>query len=43
MPSDNATFGPSKGAITIAPMMRATLLWFRPMAATTVDSATIAM
>ena len=26
VPSDNAMFGPSKGAITIAPMMMATLL-----------------
>ncbi len=43
MPSDKATFGPSRGAITIAPMMTATLLSFKPMAATTVDSATIAI
>ena len=42
VPSANAMFGPSNGAITIAPMMMATLLCCRPMAATMVDNTAIA-
>ena len=40
VPSPNARFGPSSGAITIAPITTATLFSIRPMAATTVDSMT---
>ncbi|MGB7597359.1 MAG: hypothetical protein WBM09_07320 [Gallionella sp.] len=40
--SASATFGPSSGAITIAPITMVTLLCSRPMVATMADSTTIA-
>jgi len=41
VPSANATFDPRKGAITIAPMMMATLAYYRPNATTMVDDTAI--
>lgn len=35
---DNATFGPSRGAMTMAPIITGTLFCIMPMAATTEDN-----